>query len=540
MAAPKKNRLEGALPLLSDYMRKWAREMPDHNALIYQDKPMTYKELEQNAEQLAKYMISIGVKKGDRIGYVMEGRPEFFVLYMAASIIGAIIVGMNVRYTPPEMEYILNNCQASHVIAQYSLGDVNYQERLGKALKNCPSVDQVWIYGGPLEMPQAVAVEEILKGDYSRFDQELKTRESQVEANDGLIIVYTSGTTGQPKGAVLTHRNVVSMSLVLIDEFHLPTGMKPEDHVLHMVPTNHVSGATEWGAAPLVAGATQVLLGSFDPVLALQMAEKYKTPMLEGVPTMWALMFALPNFKDYDLSSVRFCMVGGAPAPKDILTKMLELTPYCCNPMGMTETAGLSTYSDRGASLESLNVSVGKCAPEWELKIVDADRKEVPKGTAGEIAYRGAIVFKEYFNMPEATRAAIDDEGWFYSGDAALIDENGDLRLVGRLKEMYITGGFNVYPAEIEEQISRYPGVLMCAVIPVPHAIMGEVGRGFIVPKPGETVDTAALQEYLKDYLADYKIPRQWEIRDSFPLTTLGKIEKKILKQELEARMNQK
>ncbi|NLV16290.1 MAG: acyl--CoA ligase [Syntrophomonadaceae bacterium] len=537
MTVTKKNRLEGALPLLSDYMRKWAREMPDHAALIYQDQPMSYRELEHNAEQLAKYMLSIGVKKGDRIAYVMVCRPEFFVLYMAASMIGAIIVGMNVRHTPPEMEYVLNNSLSSHVMAQYSLAEINYQERLAKALKNIPAFGQVWIYGGPVEMPNAISVEEILAGDYSQYDQELKEREAQVGPDDGLIIVYTSGTTGHPKGAVLTHHNVVSMSLVLIDEFHLPTGMKPEHHVLHMVPTNHVSGATEWGAAPLVAGATQVLLGSFDPTLALQMAEKYKVEMLEGVPTMWALMFAHPNFKDFDLSSVQFCMIGGAPAPKDILSKMLELAPYCCNPMGMTETAGLSTYSDRGSSLESLNLSVGKCAPEWELKLVDADRKEVPQGTVGEISYRGAIVFKEYFNMPEATAAAKDSEGWFYSKDMGMIDENGDLRLVGRLQEMYITGGYNVYPAEIEEQISRYPGVLMNAVIPVPHPIMGEVGRGFIVPKPGEIVDPAALQEYLKDYLADYKIPRQWEIRDSFPLTTLGKIEKKILKKELEERL---
>jgi fatty-acyl-CoA synthase len=248
---------------------------------------------------------------------------------------------------------------------------------------------------------------------------------------------------------------------------------------------------------------------------------------------MWTMRFAVPNYKDYDLSSVRFCQIGGAPAPKNILAKMKEITPYCCNPMGMTETAGLSTYSDHGASLENLNVSVGKCAPEWELKIVDAARKEVPPGTAGEIAYRGSNVFKEYFNMPEATAKAKDSDGWFYSGDVGLLDENNDLRLVGRLTEMYITGGYNVYPAEVEEQISRYPGVLMVAVIPLPHNVMGEVGRAYIVPKAGVTIDGAKIQEYLKDYLADYKIPRQWVIRDSFPLTTLGKIEKKILKQEL-------
>jgi acyl-CoA synthetase (AMP-forming)/AMP-acid ligase II len=529
----KKNRLEGALPLFSDYLRKWTREMPDHPALIYREEPITWKEFEYKSEQLAKYMLKIGVQKGDRIGYILVGRPEFFILYMAASMVGAIIVGMNVRHTAPEMEYVLNNSQASHVLAQYSLEDVKYQDRLGKALVNCPSVDQVWIAEGPCELPNAISFEEILDGDYSEFDAALKEREAQVDTDDGLIILYTSGTTGQPKGAVLTHRNVISMSLVQKDEFHLPDGMQPKEYVLCCSPVNHVSGATEWAATSIIAGCTPVLYDGFNPQVLLQAAEKYKVPMLAGVPTMWAMFFAQPNFKDFDLSSVRFCMIGGAPAPKDILTKMMEIGPYCCNPMGMTETAGLSTYNDRGASIENLNLSVGKCAPEWEMKIVDANRQEVPRGTAGEIAYRGPTVFKEYFNNPEATAKCKDADGWFYSGDVGLFDENNDLRLVGRLSDMYITGGYNVYPAEIEEQISRYPGVLMCAVIPVPHKLMGEVGRGYIVPKPGMTVVGEEVQEYLKDYLADYKIPRQWVIRDSFPLTTLGKIEKKILKAEM-------
>jgi fatty-acyl-CoA synthase len=227
-------------------------------------------------------------------------------------------------------------------------------------------------------------------------------------------------------------------------------------------------------------------------------------------------------------------MVGGAMAPKEILARMLEIAPYCSNPLGLTETSGLITYTDVGASLENLNLTVGKCAPEFEMKLVDKDRNPVPNGTPGEIAYRGPTVVREYFRLPEATAAAIDQDGWLYSGDVGVIDENGDLRLVGRTKEMYITGGFNVYPAEIEEQISRYSGVLLVAVIAVPHKIMGEVGRAYIVPKPGVVLDGNAIQEYLKEYLADYKIPRQYVFRDSLPMTTLGKIEKKVIRQELE------
>jgi acyl-CoA synthetase (AMP-forming)/AMP-acid ligase II len=433
------------------------------------------------------------------------------------------------------MKYVLNNSEADYILTLYGLGEVaNYQEKLAAALPECPSVKQVWVVGGPAELPGAITWDEIMREEYLDYEQALKERESQVEPDDGLLIVYTSGTTGQPKGAVLTHRSVISQSLVLIDEFGAPTGLTPNDRFLHHVPVNHVSGATELGASPIIAGATQVIIDQFHPVVSLEQMEKHKVTIFAGVPTMFVMQFNLPNFKDYDLSAIRFCMVGGAMAPKDILAKMKEITPYCTNPMGMTETSGLITYTDIGASVENLNKTVGKVAPEFEMKIVDKDRKEVPNGTAGEVAYRGPSLMKEYFRMPEATAAAFDEEGWFYSGDAGYIDENGDLCLVGRIKEMYITGGENVYPAEIEEYISRYPGVALVAVLPVPHKVMGEVGRAYIVPKPGAQLDGDAIQEYLKEFLAPYKIPREYVFRDSFPMTPLGKIEKKILRQELE------
>ncbi len=333
----------------------------------------------------------------------------------------------------------------------------------------------------------------------------------------------------------MTHRNVISMALVQKTEFLAPEGMQPGDHIVCASPVNHVSGATEWGATPLIAGCTQVLMDYFEPHLANRICEQYQVPLMAGVPTMYAMVFSSPDFNlEEARSRVRFGQIGGAMAPRDILAKMLEVTPNCSNPMGMTETAGFTTWTDLPGDLDNLHQTCGKIAPEFELTIRDQDQNEVPRGTIGEVCYRGPMLFKEYYKMPEATAAAFDKDGWFYSGDLGFLDENDDLHLVGRAKEMYITGGFNVYPAEIEDRISQYPGVLFVAVVPVPHKLMGEVGRAYIMPKPGATLDGNAIQEYLKEYLADYKIPREYVFRPMLPMTPLGKIEKKLLRQEVE------
>jgi fatty-acyl-CoA synthase len=225
----------------------------------------------------------------------------------------------------------------------------------------------------------------------------------------------------------------------------------------------------------------------------------------------------------------------------ETLRKMKEtMCDNVYNCLGLTEVSGLITYTEKGASLETLNLTVGKVAPDFEMKLVDENRQEVSDGVVGEIAYRGTSVIKEYFKLPEQTAAAFDDEGWFYSGDLGFIDEDGNLRMVGRSKEMYITNGENIYPPEVEDAIMRYPGVMLCAVVGVPHEIAGHVGRAYIVPLPGHQIDPEKLKEFLKEYLATYKIPREYVFRDMLPMTLLGKIEKKLLRQEIEEELKQK
>lgn len=530
------NRTEGALKLVSDYLTLGAQIRPDHTAFIFEDSRISYKEFYDRVENLACYFLDIGIQKGDRIAYIMTPRPEFFYLFMAACRIGAIIVGMSTRHTIHEMEYILNNSEASYIFSLDTMYGIDYQEKISELYKRCPHLKGAIIVGESTNLPNSVTIDSILSKDYTHLKPQLEDRENSLSTHDGLIIVYTSGSTGTPKGALMSNQNIIHMSLVEIAQ----CGATHEDIWMNHLPVNHVSGATEVGATAIIANSTMVLT-SFNPVTTLELIEKEKVTILGQVPTMFAMEFALDNYDSYDLSSLKTVVISGAPAPMEILKKIVTtMSSNCYNCLGLTEVSGLITYTPPGASLDILHETVGINAPEFEMKLVDKNRKRVPDGEIGEIAYRGTSVIKEYYGLPEATAAAFDYEGWFYSGDLGVIDENGMLRLVGRSKEVYITGGFNVYPAEIEEQIMRFPGVLMTACIAVPDDIYGEVGRAYVVPKPGETVDIEELNAYLKERLADYKIPREFVIRDMLPLTLLGKIDKKVLRQELEAELKNK
>ena len=528
------NHTEGALRLLSDYMQKGARERPEHIAFIAGERRITYAKFAHEVETLACYLMKIGVQKGERLAYIFIPCPEFFYLYMAASRVGAIITGMGTRQTEPEMAYVLNNSQATHIFSLHSMYGLDYQDRFTNLLPLCPSVKGLVIAGGAAQLDQSVTFDDILQNDYSDYKEALLQREAEVTTDDGIIIVYTSGSTGTPKGALMSHQNVIHMSLVEI----ATCGADPNDIWLNHLPVNHVSGATEIGATAIIANATQVL-EPFNPAKALELIQQEKVTILGQVPTMFAMEFALPDYDKYDLSSLKAVVISGAPAPIETLKKMRETMCYeCYNCLGLTEVSGLITYTEPGASLETLNLTVGKCAPEFEMKLTDIQRQEVAPGQVGEIAYRGSSVIKEYFLLPEATKAAFDEQGWFYSGDLGLIDEDGNLRMVGRSKELYITNGYNVYPAEVEDAIMRFSGVMMCACVAVPHPVSGEIGRAYVVPIPGQTIDFDQLKDFLKEHLTNYKIPREYVLREMLPMTMLGKIEKKLLRQEVQAELD--
>lgn len=522
------NRTLNALNLVSDYIIKNTLHFPGKTAFVYNDQRISYRELNDRSELLAKYLLKLGVKKQDRIAYQFETQPEFFYLLIAASRIGAIIVGMGSKLTTPELEYIVKNSESDYLF--FAGGDKPYTTRIKELLPHCPNIKHSVVAGCKTDALSSLTFADIFRERYQEFDQLLTERELQVNSDDGLLMLYTSGSTGQPKGAILSHRSIIHSCLVEADELRTT----PDDVWLNNLPVNHVSGAIVQGMAPLLTSGTVVLLPSFSPSKTLELIENEKITIIGQVPTMYTLEFALPDYDKYDKSSIRCAHFGAAMAPITTIEKVINtMTANVRNCLGMTEASGVVAYTPEGASIDTLSKTVGKVIPEVEWKLVDKSRKTVKPGEIGEIAYRGSTIIKEYYKLTNTTRECIDEEGWFYSGDLFRQNENGSLVLMGRKKEMFITGGENVYSCEVERVINDYKDIETAAVIPVPDPVYGDVGYAYIVPKHGCIVDETELKRYLKNKLAKYKLPVKFIIRNELPLSPTGKVAKKILRQEI-------
>jgi len=509
---------------VSDYLHHWSSVQPSHVAFYFQEKSITYCEFEQRAELLACYLLEYGVRKGDRIVYLLSGSPEFFFLYMAAAMIGATVVGAGLRYPPSEISRILDDTKPRLIIChEYALDRL-----LAVKPENIPVISV-----GDTHSNGLIPFESCTTASSRRTMSWLQKCQDEVSMDDPLFILYTSGTTGTPKGAVFTHRNLISSALMQAKEFGGPGGCTPEDIFQHQVPVDHISGAVEWGVTPIIAGCASILAGGFDARRILENTQRYRATILAGVPTMWSMMFSLPDFEKYDLSSVRWCMTGAAPAPQTMLERMLKISPYCANPLGLTETSGFCTYTAIAASAVEMAATVGRVAPMLSYKVVDKHRKPVSKGTVGQLAYKGPSVIETYFQRLEGTTAAIDNDGYFCSGDLACEDHFGNIYLRGRNDEMFITAGYNVYPLEVETALLNHPGVHMAVVLPIPDTVMGMVGRAYILPKKGANLNKHMLRNHLLNLLEGYKIPRSYILVERLPLTALGKPQKAVLANDI-------
>jgi acyl-CoA synthetase (AMP-forming)/AMP-acid ligase II len=312
--------------------------------------------------------------------------------------------------------------------------------------------------------------------------------------------------------------------------------MTESDRILVHLPMNHVASATELVVPAVMLGATMVMLERFHPRATLEAVQRHRVTMLHQVPTMYIMEFALPDFEAFDLNSLRICCVAGAVTPPAVMARMLQVSPLVVTGYGMTEMTGFVTYTRPEDSPRTISYTVGRIAPEFELRIVDDQRRPIARGGSGEVALRGDCRFKHYHADRQATDDAVDADGWYYTGDVGYLDEDECLILVDRKKMMYITGGYNVYPREIEDVVNAMESVAMCACIGVPDEVRGEVGALFVVLREGVRIGAQEIEAHCRASLADYKVPHRIEISDTLPLTPLGKIDKQALKAAATAR----
>ncbi len=505
---------------IGENLQRTVERFGDCEALVvrHQGYRATYRELWEQTGQAARGLLARGVRKGERVGIWAPNRYEWVVLQYATARIGAILVNINPAYKTAELEYALAQSGVSLLVLARGFRQADYVAMLQDARGRCPELREVIVLEdgwSPL----------LADGDRAS-EEELAAREASLQFDDPINIQYTSGTTGRPKGATLSHHNILNNAYFIGDTLRYTA----EDRVCVPVPFYHCFGMVAGNLACTSHGSCVVASGeAFDPVAVLEAVAAERCTSLYGVPTMFIAELEHPRLGEFDLSTLRTGIMAGAPCPvevmKQVQTRMhlTEMTIAC----GMTETSPLSTQTAVDDPIEKRVETVGRVHPHVEVKIVDpATGAVVPRGVAGEQCTRGYGVMLGYWNDEEATRKAIDDSGWMHTGDLATMDEEGYVRIVGRLKDMIIRGGENIYPREVEEFLYTIPGVCDAQVIGVPSEKYGEEVMAWVRLREGASVSEEILVQECQSRIATFKIPRYWKFVDAFPMTVTGKIQK--------------
>ncbi|MGA7912327.1 MAG: AMP-binding protein [Candidatus Dormiibacterota bacterium] len=512
------------VPLLGEpifkNLSRTASRFGDREALIvpYQGYRATYRELVEQCEEVARGLIARGVKKGDRVGIWSPNRYEWVITQYATAAMGAILVNINPAYRTSELEYALNQSGISFLIFAAAFRQADYRAMLAEVKGRCP------------ELREALVIEdgwEALKRDGAGVSgDELHAVEATLQFDDPINIQYTSGTTGFPKGATLTHHNILNNGFFIGETLRYTEN----DRVCIPVPFYHCFGMVLGNLACTTHGATMVVPAeAYDPVVTMQTVQDERCTALYGVPTMFIGELEHPRFKDFDFSTLRTGIMAGSPCPVEVMKKVQTLMhiPEMTIAYGMTETSPVSTQCATDDPLDRRVSTVGRVHPHVEIKIVDpATGVVVPRGETGELCSRGYMVMRGYWNNEDATRLAIDPGRWMHTGDLATMDVDGYVNIVGRIKDMIIRGGENIYPREVEEFLYGHPEIADVQVIGVPSEKYGEEVMAWVKLREGAKATGDTLAAWCKGKIASYKIPRHWKFVDSFPMTVTGKVMK--------------
>jgi fatty-acyl-CoA synthase len=519
------------LPLLnkmSDFVPYYAARFPNRDALVIGNQRMTYQGFDARVNRVAKALLAVGVQPGDRVATMSTPHPDFFVIFLAASSIGAIWTGLNPKYQIDEYRYVVGDCEPVILLTRTRIGKRDYRSDIETLRHEVPTLRKLVVLGGDPLCDESSPLDEFLERGAMFPDRDLAAARDAVDPVDPALIVYTSGSTGKPKGAVLPHRGLVRCSMTQ----HSCWNCEPLS-LLNYLPINHIGCVGDISCYCLVGGGTLVFQEQFDPAEALEIYEQEAVTVFAGVPTALQMMLSVPDIDKRDLSAVQLAVWSGAAAPRSLAEQLLARFPLASNAYGMTETVGSVTFAVPSRDLDVLVDTVGRPVPGYEVRIVKPGGAVAQPGEEGEIQVRGDFVMKGYWRRPEATAEAIDGEGWLHTGDLAVELQDGNYKLVGRLKELFISGGYNVFPREIEQVIEAHPAIAMAAVIAVPNELFGEVGIAFAMLEPDANVSAEALQQFCRERLANYKVPKKFVTSKSLPMLPLGKIDKNALRKQM-------
>ncbi|MFH1102427.1 MAG: AMP-binding protein [Pseudomonadota bacterium] len=504
------------------WVMRWSELHPQKPAILYEGREITYEDLNHRADRTACWFQSIGIEKGDRVAVMLENCPEFMEIYIACARLGAIFVPVNFRLAGSELDYIIRNSRPRLFIfgKGYSnlVGGLHLNSRRPPMLLACAGSEAI----SPEIMTYQTEIQ-VFEGKKPFLTQSL----GPADPEEPHVIMYTSGTTGQPKGAVLSHRKTFFNCLNADIFFKLHF----DDIMLVILPLFH-SGGLFIQASPIIyKGATMVIHPKFDPIKTYQDIGRFKITKLLGVPTVYRTLLRVAPDQRGTLSTLKVCAIGGEKTTPELLAKCMRAGFLLRQIMGQTETSILLWASEE----ESLRKpgTVGRPVFHAEVNLVDRQGRLVEDGEVGEIVVRGSIMMKEYWQDPARTEETIKD-GWLHTGDLARKDEDGYYYLVDRVRDMYISGGENVYPAEVEWVLREHPGIEDVAVVGVPHEIWGETGHAFAIRKPGSNCTEADIISFCNGRLARFKWPSRVTFCSDFPRTSLGKIRKHLMGSHLE------
>jgi len=507
-----------------------ARE-PEREAAVHDQMRLTYGQLDDAMARWAKALLAAGVGKGDRVAMLCPPSVEWLTVMLATTEIGAIWTGYHPRYQLPEFRHVTELAEPIVLVAFRYIHGRDCEKELLALMAEVPSIRTLVTIDAPLE--GGTMADAFLRAGDDVTDNRLEAARASVTIDDTAVLIFTSGTTGQPKAAMVKHRALLTGSAVELE--HWPMD---RPRILHMMPTNHIAGVGMTGVFGIYAGGTLVFQDRFDPGGLLRLLEEEQIDHLLGSPVQFHMMANHPDLTRRDLSNLKFMTWGGAPMAADVVATLNDLPCALRTSFGMTELGLYITFTAADADFEVLSRTIGKPHAGFDIRVADAEGNVAAPGEQGEIQARGDWLLAGYFRDDDATRKAYTADGWFRTGDVVEVWADGNLEIVGRTKEMFISGGFNIYPREVEIAIEEHPDTGLVAVLGVPDKVFSEVGYAFVEARSGTALNEAGLDAWCRERLANYKVPKTFDIRAELPRLPIGKIDKQTLKRELETRGN--